>query len=156
MNLKKYSTNKPLLPGAIIGVFGSGQLGRMMALAARSLGYRIHTFSPESDSPTGQVADQEFCANYDDAAAVRSFVRSVDVVTFEFENVTSQVAQIAEEEGIPVRPGGRVLHTTQQRLREKEFLRSQGLPTTPFVAIHSLDALEQALPKLGFPAILKT
>lgn len=128
----------------------------MMALAARNLGYRIHTFSPETDSPTGQVADQEICARYDDAEAVRSFVRALDVVTFEFENVPSHVAQIAEEEGIPVRPGGWVLHTTQHRLREKEFLRSHGLPTTPFAAIHSLEALEQALTEIGCPAILKT
>ena len=78
-----------LYPPAVIGVFGSGQLGRMLALAARSMGYRIHTFSPERDSPTGQIAEREVCAAYDDLDAVRDFVRQVDVVTFEFENVAA-------------------------------------------------------------------
>ena len=100
-----------LSPPAIIGVFGSGQLGRMLALAARAMGYRIHTFSPEQNSPTGQVADREVCAPYDDLDAVRDFVRQVDVVTFEFENVAAAVAQVAAEESVPVRPGGHVLHT---------------------------------------------
>ncbi|MCB0050659.1 MAG: 5-(carboxyamino)imidazole ribonucleotide synthase, partial [Caldilinea sp.] len=85
----------PLYPPAVIGVFGSGQLGRMLALAARAMGFRIHTFSPEANSPTGQVADSEVCAPYDDLDAVRDFVRQVDVVTFEFENVAAAVAEIA-------------------------------------------------------------
>ena len=147
---------KPILPGSTIGVFGSGQLGRMLALAARAMGYRIHTFSPEHDSPTGQVADREVCAPYDDLDAVRDFVRGVDVVTFEFENVSSAVADVAEAAGVPVRPGGRVLYTTQQRLREKEFLAQARLPVTPFAAVHSLQDLARALDELGVPAILKT
>ncbi len=146
----------PILPGATIGVFGSGQLGRMLALAARAMGYRIHTFSPEPASPTGQVADREVCAPYADLDAVRDFVRGVAVVTFEFENVAAGVAQVAQEEGVPVRPGGWVLHTTQQRLREKQFLRQAGLPVTPFAAVRSLPDLEQALATVGAPAILKT
>ena len=104
----------------------------MLALAARAMGYRIHTFSPDRDSPTGQVADREVCAPYADLDAVRDFVRQVAVVTFEFENVAAEVAQVAEEEGVPVRPGGWVLHTTQQRLREKQFLAGAGVPVTPF------------------------
>ena len=120
------------------------------------MGYRIHTFSPERDSPTGQVAEREVCAPYDDLDAVRDFVRGVKVVTFEFENVASAVAAIAEEEGVPVRPGGWVLHTTQQRLREKQFLARAGLPVTPFVAVHAVDELHGALAQLGCPAILKT
>jgi 5-(carboxyamino)imidazole ribonucleotide synthase len=146
----------PILPGATIGVFGSGQLGRMMALAARQMGYRIHTFSPDQDSPTGQVADREFCAPYDDLDAVRAFVRGVHVVTFEFENVAAAVAEVAQDEGIPVRPGGRVLHITQNRLREKQFLAAAGLPVTPFAAIHSLADLQAALSAIGYPAVLKT
>lgn len=146
----------PLLPGATIGVFGSGQLGRMMALAARSLGYRIHCFSPDQNSPTGQVTDQETSAPYEDLDAVRRFVQRVDVVTFEFENVASEVAEIALEEGVPVRPGGSVLHTTQHRLREKRFLAASGLPVTPFVEVNSLAELQNAVAQLGYPAILKT
>ncbi len=145
-----------LYPPAIIGVFGSGQLGRMLALAARAMGYRIHTFSPEQNSPTGQVADREVCAPYDDLDAVRDFVRQVDVVTFEFENVAAAVAQVAAEEGVPVRPGGHVLHTTQQRLREKSFLAGAGLPVTPFAKVQSQEELAAGLALVGTPAVLKT
>jgi 5-(carboxyamino)imidazole ribonucleotide synthase len=146
----------PILPGATIGVFGSGQLGRMLALAARAMGYRIHTFSPESDSPTGQVADREVCAPYADLDAVADFVRTVDVVTFEFENVAAEVAAVATNAGVPVRPGGSVLHTTQHRLREKQFLAAAGLPVTPFVPVARLADLHTALASVGCPAILKT
>ncbi len=146
----------PILPGGTIGVFGSGQLGRMLALAARSMGYRVHTFSPERGSPTGQVADMEIAAPYADGDAVRRFVRSVDVVTFEFENVPASVAEIAGDEGVPVRPGGGVLHTTQQRLREKRFLAHAGLPTPAFAPAATLADLEVALADLGEPAVLKT
>ncbi len=146
----------PILPGATIGIFGSGQLGRMLALAAREMGYRIATYSPDTDSPTGQIADREISAPYDDLAAVRSFVRGVDVVTFEFENVAAVVAEIAAEEGVPVRPGGHVLHTAQNRLREKTFLTQHGLPVTPFRAVRSLAELQQAIAELGVPAVLKT
>lgn len=148
--------NRPILPGSTIGVFGSGQLGRMLALAARRMGYRIHTYSPDSSSPTGQVADLEVSAPYDDLDAVRQFVRRVDVLTFEFENVASIVANIAQEEGVPVRPGGYVLHTTQNRLREKSFLAGAGLPVTPFVAVHTEGDLVAGLAQIGVPAILKT
>lgn len=146
----------PILPGATIGVFGSGQLGRMLALVARRMGYHIHTFSPEQGSPTGQVADLEICAPYADLAAVRTFVQGVDVVTFEFENVAAEVTQLAEAAGVPVRPGGWVLHTTQNRLREKTFLAEAGLPVTPFASVHSLDELLAGLERLGYPAVLKT
>lgn len=128
----------------------------MLALAARAMGFRIHTFSPEQDSPTGQIADREVCAPYADLDAVRNFVRRVDVVTFEFENVAAAVAQVAAEEGVPVRPGGHVLHTTQQRLREKGFLARAGLPVTPFAAINTEAALLAAIQQIGAPAVLKT
>lgn len=147
---------KPLIPGATIGVFGSGQLGRMLALVARRMEYRIHTFSPEVNSPTGQVADREICAPYADLDAVRRFVQGVDVVTFEFENVAANVAQLAEDAGVPVRPGGWVLHTTQNRLREKRFLAEAGLPVTGFAEVHSLADLQAGLARLGCPAVLKT
>jgi len=128
----------------------------MLALAARAMGYRIATFSPDKDSPTGQIADGEISAPYEDLDTVRSFVSGVDVVTFEFENVAATVAAIAEEEGIPVRPGGHVLHTAQNRLREKGFLAKQQLPVTPFRAVRTLAELESALGEIGVPAILKT
>jgi 5-(carboxyamino)imidazole ribonucleotide synthase len=146
----------PILPGATIGVFGSGQLGRMLALSARTAGYRLHTFSPEPDSPCGQVADREVVAPYSDLAAVRSFVQSVDVMTFEFENVDAAVGAIAAELGKPVRPGGHVLHTTQNRLREKQFLTQHGIPTVPYAAVRSLADLEEAIAIVGLPAVIKT
>ncbi len=142
-------------PGSTVGVLGSGQLGRMFAIAARRMGYRVHTLSPEYDTPTGQVADKEVQAAYDDLDAVRDFARGVDVVTFEFENVAA-AATAAAEEHAPVRPAGSVLHTTQHRLREKGFLSRAGLPVAPYAAVHSLEDLRAALETIGTPAVLKT
>lgn len=144
-----------ILPGATIGVLGSGQLGRMFAIAARRMGYRVHTFSPDSDTPTGQVADREVQAAYDDLDAVREFARQVAVVTFEFENVPAATAEAAASQTI-VRPAGNVLHVTQHRLREKTFLRNAGFPVTPFAAVRSLAELQTALREFGCPAVLKT
>ena len=142
-------------PGATLGVLGGGQLGRMFAIAARRLGYRIHVFCPEADSPAAPVADRTFVAPYDDLEQVRAFARSVDVVTFEFENVPSATSDACAE-WVPVRPDGKVLHITQQRLREKGFLRHHGFPVTPFQAIHSQEDLETAARDLGLPGVLKT
>lgn len=149
------STDRVIAPGCTVGVLGSGQLGRMFAIAARRMGYRVHTFSPDNDTPTGQVADVEIEAAYDDLDAVARFAQGVDVVTFEFENVLSQTAATAERFA-PVRPSGHVLHVTQHRLREKTFLRDNGFPVTPFAAVRSLDQLRDALGRLGYPAVLKT
>jgi len=143
-----------ILPGSTVGVLGSGQLGRMFAIAARQMGYRVHTFSPDTDTPTGQVADLEVVASYDDLDAVREFSRGVSVVTFEFENVPALTARAAAEFA-PVRPAGDVLHTTQHRLREKGFLSAAGFPVTPFAACRSLRDVEQAFGALG-PGVLKT
>ncbi|MBN9660208.1 MAG: 5-(carboxyamino)imidazole ribonucleotide synthase [Acidobacteria bacterium] len=146
---------KPILPGATIGVLGSGQLGRMFAIAARQMGYRVHTLSPDSESPAGQVSDVEITAPYEDLDAVRTLARNVDAVTFEFENVPVETVEVAA--GIvPVRPAGSVLHVTQHRIREKTFLRKMGLPTTRFSIVRSLDELHQALSETGCPSILKT
>lgn len=150
------SSRTPLSPGSTIGVFGSGQLGRMLAMEARRMGYRLLTFSPESSSPTGQIADSEIAAAYDDRAAVRAFARTVDALTFEFENVPSLVAEIAAEEDVPVRPSGAILHAAQNRLREKSMLLKAGLPVTPFQFVKDPAELEEALQKIGCPAILKT
>ncbi|RFC45473.1 MAG: 5-(carboxyamino)imidazole ribonucleotide synthase [Verrucomicrobia bacterium] len=143
------------LPGSTIGVMGSGQLGRMLALAARRMGYRIHTFSPEKDTPTGQVADLEISAAYGDESAVRAFARGVDVLTFEFENVPVQSVGWAAEHCV-VRPSGRVLHVCQHRLREKEFLKEAGLPLPEFELVESLADLRAAVGRLGMPSVLKT
>jgi len=142
-------------PGATLGVLGGGQLGRMFAIAARRLGYRVHVFCPEADSPAAPVADRTFVAPYDDLEQVRAFARSVDVVTFEFENVPSATSDACAE-WVPVRPDGKVLHITQQRLREKGFLHDHGFPVTPFRAIHSQEDLETAARDLGLPGVLKT
>ena len=150
------NSQSPILPGSVVGVFGSGQLGRMLGMAARRLGYRIHTFSPGTDTPTGMLADREVAAAYTDLDAVRDFVRGVDVITFEFENVPADVARIADEEGVPVRPGDHVLHTAQHRLREKSFFVQNGLPVAPFAPVHSVEDLQIALLTLGTPAVLKT
>lgn len=145
----------PILPGATLGVLGSGQLGRMFALAARQMGYRVHTLSPEADSPTGQVADREVVADYADLDAVRDFARGVAVVTFEFENVPAATAGACAELA-PVRPAGAVLHVGQNRLREKSFLAEKGLPVTPFAPLRSQEELATGLAKVGLPAVLKT
>ncbi len=145
----------PVLPGATIGVLGSGQLGRMFAIAARRMGYRVHTFSPDEDTPTGQVSDLEIQADYNDLDRVREFARAVQVVTFEFENVPAATAAAAAECTI-VRPAGSVLHTTQHRLREKRFLRAAGLPITGFTEVNSLEELHAAIEHQGLPGILKS
>lgn len=149
---------RPILPPATLGVLGSGQLGRMFALAAKAMGYRVHTFSPERDTPTGQVADREVVAAYEDLNAVRAFARGVAAVTFEFENIPFATAKAAAEV-CPVRPGGHVLHTTQHRLREKTFLSTHGFPLTPFERVTSEAELVAAYTKIGAPAggaVLKT
>jgi 5-(carboxyamino)imidazole ribonucleotide synthase len=146
---------RPLLPGSTLGVFGSGQLGRMFAMAARRMGYGVHVFSPDRDTPAGQIADCEVVGDYEDAAAVERFCRGVDAVTFEFENVPAVVAEVAERV-VPVRPGRNVLHVCQHRLREKGALRKAGLPVPEFAAVRSLAELEAAARSIGRPAVLKT
>jgi 5-(carboxyamino)imidazole ribonucleotide synthase len=145
-----------IAPGAAVGVLGGGQLGRMFAIAARRMGYRVHTFSPgDGDTPTGQVADLEVSASYEDLDALRAFARQVDVVTFEFENVPIEAIDAIEQHA-PVRPSGVALHTAQQRAREKTFLADRGIPTAPFMAAATLDELWNAVAQVGTPAIIKT
>ena len=127
----------------------------MFAIAARRMGYRVWTYSPDEDTPTGQIADQEWTAPYEDLDRVREFARSVSVITFEFENVLAETAAAAAEYAV-LRPSGNVLHTTQNRLREKNFLTSAGLPVTPYAEITSLESLREALATIGTPAILKS
>lgn len=143
------------LPGSTIGVMGGGQLGRMFAIAARRMGYRVHTFSPDEDTPTGQLADREVAASYQDAEAVRDFARGIDVLTFEFENVPTQTVEWAAE-FCEVRPSANVLHICQHRLREKQFLAGAGLPLPRFMPVNSAADLAEAIKQLGAPSVLKT
>ena len=146
---------KSVLPGSTLGMLGSGQLGRMFAIAARRLGYRVHVYSPESDTPTGQVADKECTGDYEDADAVARFARDVDVVSYEFENVPLATLEAVQSCGVDVFPSSRALGTAQNRVREKTFLREAGFPVTPFTVIESVDDAHQAEPKLA-PGVLKT
>jgi 5-(carboxyamino)imidazole ribonucleotide synthase len=115
----------------------------------------VHVLSPDSDTPTGQVADVEINAAYDDLDAIAKFAQGVQVVTFEFENVPAATTAACEKFA-PVRPGGNVLHVTQHRLREKTFLKNAGLPVTPFAAVRSVEDLNAAIAQLKLPAVLKT
>jgi 5-(carboxyamino)imidazole ribonucleotide synthase len=127
----------------------------MFAIAARRMGYRVHTFSPDDDSPAGQVADLDVTATFEDLDALRTFARGVEVVTFEFENVPIEAID-AVEALAPVRPSGVALHTAQQRAREKTFLADRGVPTAPFAAAATLDELWDAVARVGTPAVIKT
>ena len=145
---------EPILPGATIGMLGSGQLGRMTAMAAKHMGYRVHVFSPDNDSPAGQVADVEIQAQYDDIAAVEAFAKQVDVVTLEFENLPVETLKAAARYA-PVRPGIETLRTAQNRSIEKNFLKRHGIPTCQFEIVRSLAELTTAAESM-LPAILKT
>ena len=145
----------PLPPGATIGVLGSGQLGRMLALAARRMGYGVHVFSPERDSPAGRVANHEWSAPYGDMDAARRFARGVDVVTLEFENIPAETVEEISALA-PVRPGLRALQTAQNRLKEKEFLHGAGFPVAPFRPVPERASLETAVDEVDVPAVLKT
>ena len=144
-----------LAPGATIGILGSGQLGRMLAMAALKLGLRSHIYAPESDAPAYDAASERTVAAFDDEAALARFADAVDVVTYEFENVPIGSVAFLERRK-PVRPGARALAATQDRLAEKTFLRDLGLATAPFCAVPDAAALAPALAEIGRPAVLKT
>lgn len=144
-----------LAPGAVIGIVGGGQLGRMTALAAARLGFRCHILAPEADSPAMQVTDRATVAGYDDPSALEAFANSVDVVTIEFENLP--VAPLRVLAGrVPVRPSPDVLAICQDRRLEKRFLVDLEVPTAAFGVIETADDLAPALASSGRPAILKT
>ena len=147
--------SEPLVPGQTVGILGGGQLGRMLAVAASRLGLHAHVFEPAPGAPAAEVAARCVTAPYDDHAALADFARSVDVVTYEFENVPT-AALDAIEAIRPIRPGRRALSVSQDRLTEKTFLRDLGLATAPFAAIDGPGDLESALADIGAPAILKT
>ncbi len=145
----------PLPQHSTIGIIGGGQLGRFSALAAASLGYRAHIFTPEPGSPAAQVTPLATIAAYDDEAALTAFAQSVDLVTFEFENIPA--ASLALLSSLkPVHPSAKILEISQDRLAEKTFLNAAGAPTAPYAAVASEADLTAAIAKLGLPAILKT
>ncbi|MFV0490983.1 MAG: 5-(carboxyamino)imidazole ribonucleotide synthase [Pseudorhodobacter sp.] len=146
---------EPLPPGSVIGILGGGQLGRMLSVAAARLGYRCHIFEPAAHPPAGDTAHQVTTAPYDDAAALGAFAEAVDVVTYEFENIPATALDILEA-ARPIRPCRPALAISQDRIAEKDFLNGLGLATAPYAAVTSRADLDQAMEKIGTPAILKT
>jgi 5-(carboxyamino)imidazole ribonucleotide synthase len=142
-------------PGSTVGLLGGGQLGRMFAIAARRMGYRVHTYEPSPDSPAGQISDREFNGFYSDWDLLETFVQSVDVVTFEFENIPAEVVDRISRSK-PVHPRSEVLHICQNREREKNFLRTHRYPHAPFAVISDRAELDAALEAIGRPAVLKS
>ncbi|MFN8656239.1 MAG: 5-(carboxyamino)imidazole ribonucleotide synthase [Candidatus Obscuribacterales bacterium] len=144
-----------IYPGATIGMLGGGQLGRMFALSAAQLGYRVIGFTPEENSPLSQVTGETICAQYEDQEALKRFAAKVDVVTIEFENIPVETANLLAQLK-PVRPRPQVLHIAQNRLREKSFLKDNGFKVAPFIIVKEESQLEEAIDTLGVPAVLKT
>jgi 5-(carboxyamino)imidazole ribonucleotide synthase len=146
---------KALPFGATIGIVGGGQLGRMSAMAAARLGYRCHILTPEAACPAAQVAAATTVGGYDDFSALRAFAGAVDVVTFEFENVSAAGLDLLAELK-PVYPSPSVLRISQDRASEKGFINGAGLPTTAWMQVDSRGELDTAVRLLGLPAVLKT
>ena len=147
--------SNPLPQGANIGILGGGQLGRMLAVAASRLGLKAHIFEPGANPPAGQVADQVTTASYEDEAALRRFAQSVDVITYEFENIPTSALDILEQIR-PIHPGRLALAISQDRLSEKEFLTGLGLKVAPYANVTSAAEAEAAAQSIGTPSILKT
>ena len=138
-----------------IGILGGGQLGRMLSMAAARLGMRVHIYEPQPEPPAADVAARVFTAGYDDAEALRDFAASVDIVTFEFENIPASALDIVEQI-TPVLPRRNALEVSQDRISEKQFLQENGVSVAPFAKVDSVGALQEALGRVGVPAILKT
>ena len=145
----------PLNPGSTIGIIGGGQLGRMLAIAARQMDYKTVVLDPDSNCPAGQVADRVIRSEYSDLKASNELAALADVVTYEFENVDADPVSSAEKHK-PVRPSSTVLRTTQNRLHEKKALLEAGIPVANFRKVDSLKDLEDAASVLGYPMVLKT
>lgn len=146
--------NEGLPPGATIGILGGGQLGRMLAMAAARLGLKAHVFDPDAAAPAGQVARMTTAA-YSDPAALAAFAATVDVVTYEFENIPTTALDVLQALR-PIRPGRHALAISQDRIAEKDFLTGLGLVTAPYAAVTDATSLDDALARIGTPAILKT
>jgi len=139
-----------------IGILGGGQLGRMLTLEAKRMGYRVVTLEPSTDSPAGQIADEQLVAAYDDLRFIGELGARSDVVTYEFENIPLASVQALEADRRLVRPSSAVLRVTQERLLEKQFVRDCGVATADFAPVRSAEELDAAIALIGFPAVLKT
>ncbi|WP_216830193.1 5-(carboxyamino)imidazole ribonucleotide synthase [Alkalihalobacterium elongatum] len=148
-------SNRLIEPGQTIGILGGGQLGRMMALSAREMGYQIAVLEPQENSPCGQIADVEVVANYNDLQGAQELAAKCDVLTYEFENIDSETARWLDE-NLYLPQGYKLLEATQHRLMEKKAIQSLGLPVAPYKAVNELADLEQGVQELGLPAVLKT
>jgi len=146
---------KPLPTGSTIGILGGGQLGRMLSVAAARLGFKTVIFEPGGDCPASHVANYHLQADYTDEDALKKFAASVDVITYEFENIPTSALDLLEPLK-PIRPGREALRVSQDRLTEKTFLTDLGLSVAPFADIPDTDALTKAIDDIGTPAILKT
>lgn len=146
----------PLKPGSTIGILGGGQLGRMLSVAAAQLGFDVAIYTDETDSPACRVSKRTVVAQYDDEAQLADFVRSVDVITTEFENVPARTAEALIAAGATVYPDPRALSTAQDRFDEKRYFKSIGIETPPFAAISSQADLDAIIDTIGIPSILKT
>ena len=144
-----------LRQGATVGILGGGQLGRMLSVAAARLGFRTHIYEPAANPPAADVAHALTTAPYDDMAALHAFAASVDVITYEFENIPTTALDLLETTR-PIRPNRRALATSQDRILEKDFLTGLGIPCAPYAAIGSLEDLQSAVARIGTPSILKT
>mgnify|MGYP003341944864 CR=1 FL=1 len=145
-----------VLPGATLGILGGGQLGRMFALDAKRMSYRVAVLEPSKDSPCGQIADHVITAPYTDEKGLRELADKSDVLTYEFENVDAKAVEFLEGLGKPVHPSSKVLRITQDRILEKTFALNANIPVTAFAAIRSGEDLENGMTAVGFPAFLKT
>ncbi|MFC4766908.1 5-(carboxyamino)imidazole ribonucleotide synthase [Effusibacillus consociatus] len=148
-------TGQKILPGSTIGILGGGQLGRMIALKAREMGYRIAVMDPTEDSPCAQVADKNFVGPLDDVNVARQMARCSNVITYEFENVSDEMVRVLEQEAY-LPQGGHVLHITRHRIREKTALESIGIPVAPWRPVYSREDLKKSVSELGLPCVLKT
>lgn len=146
---------KPLPIGSTIGILGGGQLGRMLSVAASRLGFKTHIFEPGANPPAGQVADRLTTAEYDDTAALEAFAASVDVITYEFENIPTTALDVLEQHRT-IRPGRESLRISQDRLTEKDFLSGLGLRVAPYEKVETVNDLKKAIELVGTPSILKT
>ncbi|WP_425288553.1 5-(carboxyamino)imidazole ribonucleotide synthase [Salibacterium halotolerans] len=144
-----------ILPGQTIGILGGGQLGRMMGLSARAMGYRIAVLEPKPDAPTAQIADVSVEAAYDDRSAAEELAGHCDVLTYEFENIDADTASFLEQ-SMYLPQGGSLLHTTKHRGREKQAIQDGGVDVSPYRLVSSAAALEEAMQDIGCPAVLKT
>jgi 5-(carboxyamino)imidazole ribonucleotide synthase len=142
-------------PGSTIGILGGGQLGRMISIAGRNMGFRFITLDPTPDSPCGQAADRQIIASYSELEAARELAKSSDVITYEFENVDAEIAAVLETTSF-VPQGSTLLKITQNRIREKTTLQSYGVPVAPFLVIKSENDIYEAVNSLGLPFVMKT